>query len=396
MNRDWISNKLIKLMLGFGLGCLQLPAQGLCGSPLPDWLLPSEENYQALRDESKRQDVYDRLHYIPLGSESSNRFLSIGGQERQWYESFSTPPLGNGSDDPNGYLLQRYMLHLDLHLSDRVRVFVKFKGDLENGRVGGPRPDIDEDRGDLNQAFAEITLARTHRGVLTLRVGRQEMVYGSGRLVDMREGPNVRRPFDGAKLTYCSTNWRVDSFAARPVVNRLDDFDDIPAHQTAFAGVYGTRQLPAFHHSGVDAYYFAFDQKQSLYARGIGREQRHTVGARLWRVSEGWDYDWEVVEQFGRFGSRGIQAWGVSTNTGYNFSGAQWHPRLGLKSGIASGDSGASDRDLGSFNPLFASLHYFGEEGLAGPSNFYDLRPELELHPRKNVRVSLNSDWFWR
>jgi len=128
----------------------------------------------------------------------------------------------------------------------------------------------------------------------------------------------------------------------------------------------------------------------------LGHEQRHTVGARLWRVSGGWDYDWEALEQFGRFGSGGIEAWGISTNTGYNFSGASWHPRLGLKTAIASGDSGDSGRDLGTLNPLFASLHYFGEEGVAGPSNFYDLRPEFEFHPRRNVRVSLNSDWFWR
>ena len=32
----------------------------------------------------------------------------------------------------------------------------------------------------------------------TLRIGRQEMSYGSSRLVSVREGPNVRRSFDGA------------------------------------------------------------------------------------------------------------------------------------------------------------------------------------------------------
>jgi len=128
-------------MLGFGLGYARLGAQSLCSSSLPDWLLPSEANYHALQDATKRQDIYDQLHYVPLGAEGSNRYLSIGGQERQWYESFSTPPFGNGPDDPNGYLLQRYMLHFDLHLSSRIRFFVDFKAGLENGRVGGPRPD---------------------------------------------------------------------------------------------------------------------------------------------------------------------------------------------------------------------------------------------------------------
>ena len=32
------------------------------------------------------------------------------------------------------------------------------------------------------------------------RVGRQELEYGSGRLIDVREGPNVRLSFDGFKV----------------------------------------------------------------------------------------------------------------------------------------------------------------------------------------------------
>ena len=211
----------------------------------------------------------------------------------------------------------------------------------------------------------------------------------------MREGPNVRRGFDGAKLTYCSDSTRIDALAARPVLNRPGGFDDVPTHGTTFAGLYGSRKTPWLSNSNVDLYYFAFDQKQSRYASGTAHEQRHTVGGRIWRMGEGWDYDFEMIDQFGRFGTRGIQAWGVSLNTGYNFR-ARWKPRLGVKTGIASGDSGAAGQALGTFNPLFASLHYFGEEGLAGPANFTDVRPEFEVRPKKNVRVSLSSDWFWR
>ena len=371
-------------------------SQTACAPPLPDWLLPSEEKYSELKAPEKRLDFFDKLHYIPVSSLGEDSYLLIGGQERQWYEAFNNPPFGNGPKDSNGYLLQRYMLHFDLHWSSRVRFFVEFKGTLENGRIGGPRPDIDEDRGDLNQAFMEITLSKPASRKVALRIGRQEMVYGSGRLVDMREGPNVRRGFDGAKLTYCSDNLRLDAFAARPVTNPAGAFDDVGDHRTIFAGLYATRLLPAKLHGGIDAYYFAFDQKTSVYARGAGHEQRHSIGTRIWRDTKaGWDYDLEALDQFGRFGSRGIQAWGVSGNTGYIFASA-WQPRVGVKTGVASGDSGAHNGDLGTFNPLFASLHYFGEEGLAGPSNFYDLRPELDLHPRKAVRVSFSSDWFWR
>ena len=382
----------------FVLALPPLAAQRPCAPPpLPDWLLPSEENYQTLRDPGQRKDIFDRLHYLPLGSETSGRYLSLGGQQREWFESFSTAPFGNGPGGSNSYLLQRYMLHFDLRLSDRVRIFVEVKGDLENGRAGGPRPDIDEDRGDFNQAFLELTLIKRRGHRLSLRLGRREMVFGSGRLVDMREGPNVRRGSDGAKLTYCAAGWNVAAFAARPVLNRAAAFDDVPGHATSLAGLYATRALPAINHANLDGYYFFFDQKQSRYAAGLAREQRHTIGTRFWKFNRGgWDYDWEALSQFGRFGARGIEAWGISENTGYTFAKAPWKPRAGFKTGIASGDSGASKRDLGTLNPLFASLHYFGEEGLAGPANFFDVRPELELHPAQKIRVLVGSDWYWR
>jgi hypothetical protein len=35
---------------------------------------------------------------------------------------------------------------------------------------------------------------------VALRVGRQELEYGSGRLIDLREDPNVRMSFDGFKV----------------------------------------------------------------------------------------------------------------------------------------------------------------------------------------------------
>ena len=42
---------------------------------------------------------------------------------------------------------------------------------------------------------------------LVLRLGRQEFEFGSGRFVDVREGPNVRQAFDGASLESLSTGF---------------------------------------------------------------------------------------------------------------------------------------------------------------------------------------------
>jgi len=85
-----------------------------------------------------------------------------------------------------------------------------------SGRNGGPRPVIDESKLWFKQAFADITLMKGADGKensLVMRLGRQEFFFGSGRLVDPREGPNVRQAFDGIALIRKKASWDVRAFA---------------------------------------------------------------------------------------------------------------------------------------------------------------------------------------
>jgi hypothetical protein len=58
---------------------------------------------------------------------------------------------------------------------------------------------IDEKKLDFQTAFIEIGTG-DERNWIKFRAGRHEMEYGSGRLIDVREGPNVRLSFDGFKV----------------------------------------------------------------------------------------------------------------------------------------------------------------------------------------------------
>ena len=69
-------------------------------------------------------------------------------------------------------------------------------------------------------------------------------------------------------------------------------------------------------------------------------------------------------------------------------------PRLGLRAGIASGDSSASDADLQTFNPLFVRGNYFGEAGLLSPQNFVDLFPSLRIKPDPKLTVEGGSTFI--
>jgi hypothetical protein len=184
---------------------------------------PAEQNWSFLSDSSKRTDFFDPAKYI-LFAENPYLFLSLGLEYRIEYENDDNWMFGAGPQDHRpqdhrpqdhrpqdhrpqdhrpqdqyGYVMNRVMPHFDFHAGRYFRLFSEFEFDYEDGRNGGPRPNIDEDRGDIHQAFLELGSHASRPHGLILRVGRQEVVLGSGRLFDNNEGPNVKLSFDGIR-----------------------------------------------------------------------------------------------------------------------------------------------------------------------------------------------------
>src|SRR5438132_13706762 len=73
---------------------------------------------------------------------------------------------------------------------------------------------------------------------MTLRAGRQELAYGSSRLISAREAPNVRLSFDGVKAILKVSGWRVDAFVVKPVRTKTGVFDYDPDVNEKFWGLY--------------------------------------------------------------------------------------------------------------------------------------------------------------
>src|SRR4051794_10555407 len=111
-------------------------SQATGGSNLETYrLLRYDEDYSYLKDPSRRTDPLDVLKYIPLG-QGDDTYLSLGGTARPRYESYHNPDFGAGPADRHGYnddLLQRYLLHGDLHLGPSVRFFGQLQSGFETG-----------------------------------------------------------------------------------------------------------------------------------------------------------------------------------------------------------------------------------------------------------------------
>ncbi len=368
-------------------------------APPPYKLLRYEEDYSYLKDPSRRTDFWDPIKYIPLWG-NDDWYLSLGGDVRLRNEFYHNP--GAGSDPANAQgnnadLLERYMLHADLHLGPYFRFFGQVVTGLEDGLIGGPRPDIDRDAFGVHQAFADFVLPLAgEKDTLTARLGRQELEYGSGRLIDVRDGPNLRLSFDAARLLLHKDDWEVDSWWGKPVLNQPAVFDDIPDPDRSFWGVYAVGPLPLLPKGNIDLYYLGFENKDAVYAQGPGYELRHTLGTRLWGRPLPWEYNVEYDWQFGRFGSGSIEAWSAAHAIRYNFSDLPLKPRLGMRFDFTSGDNNPTSPNLQTFNPLFPSGVYFNLLNPVGPLNMIDLHPTLDLYAGDDVTVSFDWDFFWR
>lgn len=148
---------------------------------------------------------------------------------------------------------------------------MELKSGLNSQRIGGPRP-IDEKKLDFQAAFLEVG-AGDDRNWIKLRAGRQEMEYGSGRLIDVREGPNVRLSFDGFKVTSGIGPWEIDGFAMRPDIDKPGFFDNAPNHSVGFWGLYASRGW-ASRKTSLDTYYLGLDRKEATFQRGTTRTDR--------------------------------------------------------------------------------------------------------------------------
>jgi hypothetical protein len=359
-------------------------------------LLREDDDWRFLADPAERTEFWDRIKYIRLRSGRNDWFVSMGGEAREVWEQIGND---NWGQQPfmNGYFNERYMFYFDVHYGKHFRSFVEFKSGLNSYRIGDPRP-IDEKKLDFQAAFLEVGMG-DEQNWIKFTAGRHELEYGSGRLIDIREGPNVRLSFDGFKVKAGIGSWQIDGFAMGPDLDKPGIFDNAPDHAVRFWGIYGVRALTK--NTTLDTYYLGLDRKTAAFNRGVGHEIRHSIGARLSRpIAErnpSWDFDDEGLWQFGTFGSASIRAWTVASETGYRFPNIPLKPRFSAKADISSGDDPRTNT-LGTFNPLFPKGNYFGVLATAGPGpiNFIDAHPRAEVTLPRSVTVSVDWIFQWR
>lgn len=355
-------------------------------------ILRFDEDYSCLTNPANRTDWFDPIKYIPLRTNDALWYLSFGGELRERFEGNYNPNFGIGGVSSDSYLLQRITLLTDVHLGERVRFFAEGISGVVAGESRHPPP-VQQDPIDLQFAFVDVVPYLTDDERLTLRAGRFGMSFGSGRLVATRAAPNIPFRFDGFEALYSRPLWDVTAFLTQPAKDS-GGFNG-EDQSTTFWGLYATHYFAAPDTLGVDLYYFGIHGEHGAYASGAGDEHRHSLGAREFGAWDHWDWNAEQVVQVGSFGNDSILAWTAAIDSGYTWD-APWRPRLGLKTGIASGNHNPNDGRQETFDALYFKSGYFNDASLIRPANIIGVHPNFGVKPSRTLSLDGGADLFWR
>lgn len=345
-----------------------------------------DEDYSSLSTDSLR-DVYRKIKYIGLG----DAHMSVGGDFRTQYMIMDNENWGAAPQDNDGFTLNRWLLHSNIHLSGRLRVFAELQGAQANSREF--LVPVQENPLEIHQFFIDYKIAPNLP--ITIRAGRQEVALGSERVVSLRDAPNVRRAFDGARAIYKKGGIAADAFYLHAVVDRIGIFDDTSSPGLRLWGAFSSVTLPASKLT-LNLYYLGFYNRSALFNDGAGTETRHSLVGRIFGSTERWGYDVEGSYQFGTVGKRSIRAWSAALALALHFPELKYTPELGLKADIISGDKSKDDQGHQTFNPLFPPGAYFGLAAPLAPSNLLDVHPGVTLHFSKLLILVCDYALLWR
>jgi hypothetical protein len=327
-------------------------------------------------------------------NEALPRWISFSGEIRLRGEGFSGA--GFKPDDSDGYLLTRLRLNMRLQPTSWMRFY--FQGQdahilgEDQAKIAALPPYHDDF--DLRQAYVEF--GDVENKTFGFRVGRQELAFGSERLLGNANWLNVPRSFDGFRATYRGNGFRLDGFAACMDRTIDNQFNECVSGSNIYGGYSTfTKLIPK---TSIEPFLF-WRRQSGLKAEtgGIGVMNEATIGIH-WNVkpSTGIDYDVEMARQAGSLGTDTISAWAGHWLAGYTFSQSRYKPRAFAEFDYASGDQNATDGTRGTFDQIYPSGHdLYALTDQIGFRNIQVLRGGFEFKPAAKWKLTTKYGDYW-
>jgi hypothetical protein len=335
--------------------------------------------------DAELQSPFDALKRMRLGDELF--MLSVGGEERIRQVNEVNSRL-SGKD--NNYQLLRSRVYADLWYEDKVRVYVEYI-DAQSYNQNLKPLAIDVNKSDLLNAFIDLKVMDLDGAPVYVRGGRQELCFGSQRLISPLDWANTRRTFEGIQTFRYSEKFDASAFWVQPIIINPTRFDSVDDKQN-FAGAWFTYRPEKGR--AIDLYYLDLDNgNHNVLGQFAGRSRvsgsfnTSTFGSRYAGNQGDLLFDFEGMYQFGPWSNQNTSAGAYTTDVGWNFSKLPMTPQFWVGYDFASGDHHPGTTDThGTFNQLFPFGHYyFGFLDLVGRQNIEDLNFQAVAWPAKWV-----------
>jgi hypothetical protein len=336
------------------------------------------------------------------------KFL-FGGDIRLREVYLDNIPYTNGGEARGGVNhFQRYRTRLwgEYHLNERFMVRARLANEFRTY----PEPD-NNSWNSMDEILIDNLFFDWKWNDWTLRVGRQDLIYGTGRLIldgTPKDGSRTIY-FDAVKLTYSGfANTAVDflllsTHAQDPLAMHSEDRDIIGfAGGNAYdgsetgGGVYvknkSIEKLP------FEAYYLVKTHEQDVAF--LNNNDRHTIGVRLMpSFGSHLKGNLEAAYQFGN----DISAFMIDAKAVLHIEPlAALKARMGLGWYYLSGDDPETARDEG-WNPLWARwpqyselyVYAFDTDGAGRWSNLNMPYIDFSISPIQKLRIDLMLGYLW-
>ena len=336
-----------------------------------------------------------------------------------------------------GYVEQRTRLNVKADFSNEVAAFIELDSydwwgdeDFRSDYITGAdfRATTDDDV-EIYQAYIE---ANEMFGLpLRLRVGRQELSFGSEWLIGVNDYSSgfAGLSFDAVRLTYATDMFSVDAFMAELFETAAMEEDGDVWLYGVYASYLGLEDIV------LDAYWLWLRDARSLRDTNLtwfgewwedifgiddyDPTNLHTVGLRGAGTIGAFDFEAEVAYQFGDADQVGylfrpyiygddradFSAWGANLEVGYTFD-MVWQPRVWVGGAYFEGED---KRDISwwewispfskprasvSFNRLFSNWEYSQFIDDTTLSNVWLVRGGVQAMPTESIELALVVKYF--
>jgi hypothetical protein len=317
-------------------------------------------------------------------------WLSIGGAYRFRFEGRQGNGYVEGNDESYG--LGRLLVNIGI----KPKPWLNFYFQGQDSRAPGKEnaTPFFRDPFDLRQAF--VVVGEPEKGWATFKGGRQDINYGTQRLVGALDWGNTARQFDAGKLTLGKKDMSVDIFAASLVRIDPNAFNK-SGHGDNLHGIYG--KLNKLMSKTTFEPYLLWKQHNTVIGEIplAGDADIFTGGFRWVRpLPGGFDGAMEVVRQFGTFANDDVSAWAGYWILGYTPPGWALSPRFSGEFAYATGDKDPNDGKRQTFDQLYPTAHlYHGIADRVGWRNIKDVRAGASIQPHRKVKVAADFFSFW-